>query len=162
MQETWDAGSIPGSGGYPGGGHVTTHSSVCACRIPWTEEPGRLLSIGSHRVRHDWSDLAHAHPSSTFSFYRQGNKANTGVGCHFLLQVIFPTQGSNPCLLCLLQWQVGSLPLGPPGRPRVEMELGRAKWPRPGGCWLRKRFRCPEFQQFHIPSSITCLPSFCL
>ena len=30
---------------------------------------------------------------------------NAGVGCHFLLQGIFPTQGSNPCLLCLLQWQ---------------------------------------------------------
>ena len=27
---------------------------------------------------------------------------NTGVGCHFLLQGIFPTQGSNSCLLCLL------------------------------------------------------------
>ena len=30
---------------------------------------------------------------------------NTGVGCHFLLQGIFPTQRSNPCLLCLLHWQ---------------------------------------------------------
>ena len=30
------------------------------------------------------------------------------MGCHFLLQVIFPTQGSNPHLL---HWQVGSLPL---------------------------------------------------
>ena len=29
-----------------------------AWRIPWTEEPGGLQSIGSHRVRHDWSDLA--------------------------------------------------------------------------------------------------------
>ena len=38
---------------------------------------------------------------------------NTGVGCHFLLQGIFQTQGSNPCLLCLLHWQVGSLPLVP-------------------------------------------------
>ena len=28
-------------------------------RIPWTKEPGRLESIGSHRVRHDWSNLAH-------------------------------------------------------------------------------------------------------
>ena len=36
---------------------------------------------------------------------------NTGVGCHALLQGIFPTQGSNPCLLRLLHWQVGSLPL---------------------------------------------------
>ena len=31
---------------------------------------------------------------------------NTGVGCHFLLQGIFPTQGSNPLLLHLLHWQV--------------------------------------------------------
>ena len=36
---------------------------------------------------------------------------NTGVGCHFLLQGIFLIQGSNPRLLCLLHWQVGSLPL---------------------------------------------------
>ena len=38
---------------------------------------------------------------------------NTGVRCHFLLQGIFPTQGSNPCLLCLLHRQAGSLPLVP-------------------------------------------------
>ena len=30
---------------------------------------------------------------------------------------IFPTQGSNPSLLCLLHWQAGSLPLAPPGKP---------------------------------------------
>ena len=36
---------------------------------------------------------------------------NTGVGGHALLQGIFPTQGSNPCLLHLLHWQAGSLPL---------------------------------------------------
>ena len=39
----------------------------------------------------------------------------TGVGCHALLQGTFPTQGSNPSLLPLLHWQVGSLPLVPPG-----------------------------------------------
>ena len=32
---------------------MATHSSILAWRIPWTEEPGGLLSIGSHRVRHD-------------------------------------------------------------------------------------------------------------
>ena len=36
---------------------------------------------------------------------------NTGVGCHVLLQGIFPTQGWNPRLLHLLHWQVGSLSL---------------------------------------------------
>ena len=41
------------------------------------------------------------------------------MGCHALLQGIFPTQGSNStsCLLHLLQWQVGSLLLAPPGKP---------------------------------------------
>ena len=32
---------------------MATHSSILAWRIPWTEEPGRLLSMGSQRVRHD-------------------------------------------------------------------------------------------------------------
>ena len=36
---------------------MATHSSVLAWRIPRTEEPGGLPSMGSHRVGHDWSDL---------------------------------------------------------------------------------------------------------
>ena len=32
---------------------IATHSSVLAWRIPWTEEPGGLQSLGSQRVRHD-------------------------------------------------------------------------------------------------------------
>ena len=39
----------------------------------------------------------------------------TGVGCHPLLQGLFPTQGSNLCL-SLLHWPAGSLPLVPPGQ----------------------------------------------
>ena len=39
---------------------MATHSSVLAWRIPGMGEPGRLLSMGSHRVGHDWSDLAAA------------------------------------------------------------------------------------------------------
>ena len=39
---------------------VATHSSVLAWRIPGTGEPGELPSMGSHRVGHDWSDLAAA------------------------------------------------------------------------------------------------------
>ena len=37
---------------------MATHSSVLAWRIPGTEEPGGLPSMGSHRVGHDWSNLA--------------------------------------------------------------------------------------------------------
>ena len=39
---------------------MATHSSVLAWRIPGTGETGGLLSMGSHRVRHDWSNLAAA------------------------------------------------------------------------------------------------------
>ena len=39
---------------------MATHSSVLALRIPGTAEPGGLPSVESHRVGHDWSDLATA------------------------------------------------------------------------------------------------------
>jgi len=45
-----DMGLIPGWGRSPGGGHGNP--------IPWAEEPGRLQSMGSQRVGHDWSDWA--------------------------------------------------------------------------------------------------------
>ena len=51
---------------------MATHSSILVWRITWTEEPGGLLSIGSQRARHDWSDLTqhtqHGHP--IFNFFK--------------------------------------------------------------------------------------------
>ena len=77
---------------------------VCVCAhtlfrdwlfaTPWTVcEPARLL------------------------YPRDSPGENTGVGCSFLFQKIFPIQGSNPCPLRLLHRQVDSLPLAPPGQP---------------------------------------------
>ena len=40
---------------------MATHSSILAWRIPWTEEPGRLYSMGSQRVRHIWPTNTHTH-----------------------------------------------------------------------------------------------------
>ena len=48
-----DTGSVPGSGRSPGGAGVATHSRILAWRIPWTEEPGGLQSIGSQKVVRD-------------------------------------------------------------------------------------------------------------
>ena len=50
------------------------------------------------------------HKQESMGFCRQ-------VGCHFTLQGIFWTQGSNLRLLHPLHWQVSSLPLTPPGKP---------------------------------------------
>ena len=47
---------------------------------------------------------------------------NPRVGCHFLLQGIFPTRGSNPCLLHL-HWQIAWSPLAPPGKPSRGTQL---------------------------------------
>jgi len=48
---------------------MATHSSVLAWRIPGTEEPSGLLSMGSHRVGHDWSDLAAAAAVLHYIYY---------------------------------------------------------------------------------------------
>ena len=68
---------------------MATHSSVLAWRFPGTAEPGELPSIGSHRVRHDWSNLAAAAtaPGSSTILPLLSN-------CH----QIFHT--SHPCRCC--------------------------------------------------------------
>ena len=49
---------------------MATHSSVLAWRIPGTEKPGRLQSMGSHRVGHNWSDLAAGPKKQTLHILR--------------------------------------------------------------------------------------------
>ena len=51
-QETWIG---PQDWEDPPEEGMATHSRILAWRIPWTEEPGRLQSMGSQRVRHDWA-----------------------------------------------------------------------------------------------------------
>ena len=62
---------------------MATHSSVLAWRIPETGEPGGLLSMGSHRVGHDWSDLAAA----------AGMNADLGRGMGWIFS--FPREARN-------------------------------------------------------------------
>ena len=48
---------------------MTTHSSIPAWKIPWTEDPGRLQSMGLQRVRHDWVTSL----SLSFTKHRRSN-----------------------------------------------------------------------------------------
>ena len=58
-QETW-VGSLGQED--PLEEEIATHSSILACRIPGTEEPGGLQSMGSHRVRLNWgTECEHKH-----------------------------------------------------------------------------------------------------
>ena len=88
---------------------MATQSSILAWRVPWTDEPSRLQTVGLQRVGHDlvtvlrcfsrvrlflnsWTVALQA-PLSMDSLGK-----NTGVGGLSLLQWIFPTPGSNPGL----------------------------------------------------------------
>ena len=86
---------------------MLTSILVCACVLSYFNCDSVFATL--------WT-IAHQVPLSMGSPGK-----NTGVGCHFLLQGIFLTQGLNPpCLfLCLLHWQVGFLPLAPAGKSLV-------------------------------------------
>ena len=68
-ESAWDTGSVSGRED-PLEEETTTHSSILAWEIPWTEEPSGLQSMGSQRVTHDWVSTrvgAHTHTQSPFS-----------------------------------------------------------------------------------------------
>ena len=71
---------------------MATHSSVLAWRIPGMGEPGGLPSLGSHRVGHDWSDLAAAAAAwMTLSIFRTNSSCKlpaitTAASVHRLVQ----------------------------------------------------------------------------
>ena len=66
MQETW----VPSLGQEdPLEEGMATHSNILAWRIPWTEEPGGLQSVGSQTVRHDMHTHTHTHTHTPHSQY---------------------------------------------------------------------------------------------
>ena len=72
------------------------------------------------------------------------------MGCHALLQGIFPTQGSNLHLLGLLHWQVDSFPLMPPGKLLQAAWCGQKKNKEevePSSRGLCGLFWCPPLQE---------------
>ena len=92
---------------------TATHSSVLAWRIPGTGEPDGLLSMGSHRVGHDWSDLAYK-----YSFYTLANSfifslSSLGTVWDFTFEIweilvlenFFLMRGSERVILLI--WKLG-------------------------------------------------------
>ena len=93
---------------------MATHSSVLAWRVPGTGEPGGLPSMGSHRVRHDWSDLAAAATGQDDSILIPWTNISWGGGRGNSLQVqildlvlppwiLWPTLGLGAKTLQVLQ-----------------------------------------------------------
>ena len=73
---------------------MAIHSSILAWRVPWTEEPGRLQSMASHRVGHDWATNTHIHtqPSSycLLALLSKSNSRKTSVTLTLPLSFIQP------------------------------------------------------------------------
>ena len=106
---------------------TATHFSILTWRIPGTEEPGKLQSMGLQRVRHDWA-TEHASfpccraralgtwPSAAVAprLWSTGSIAVAHGLSYSTACGIFLDQSLNPCLL---HWQVDSLPLSPKGNP---------------------------------------------
>ena len=120
---------------------MATHSSILAWRIPWTEEPGRLQSMGSQRVGHDWATSLHF----TSNFFRrlwftsdQSNSLRSQwLKGHISYSTIVPSLGYN--------WH---------GPNIDQMEAGLQKRPQPcfnmplshiiTGIWLLMRMTSPQ------------------
>ncbi|XDA81331.1 hypothetical protein R6Z07F_011305 [Ovis aries] len=83
---------------------MAPHSRTLAWKIPWMEEPGRLPSMGSHRVGHDWSDSAAAAAAA----------AECWSGLPFPSPGDLPGPGLNLCVSCTAG---GLLAIEPPGKP---------------------------------------------
>ena len=90
-----------------------------------SEEVIKLISLG---IKSGEFVFTHAWLSARIPSPWNFPGKNTGVGCHFFLQGIFPTQGSNPGLFCLLHWQANSLPLCHLGNPYSEWTLFQYVW----------------------------------
>ena len=58
---------------------MATHSIILAWRIPWTEDPGGLQSMGLQRVRHDWGDLARTKKKKIYLTSWKKNKSQRKV-----------------------------------------------------------------------------------
>ena len=79
---------------YPLEEGMITHSSILAWRIPWTEEPGGLQSMGSQRVRHDWGTKHTAQHKTPEVF----SKSNLNTESHRYCLV--PVNRQYPCHVC--------------------------------------------------------------
>ena len=128
-----DRGSIPGWGAktshmpWGDGAHTTTKEFVLHAEISHRmQQRSHPLQLSPYTAKEKSEKKKSVHVLSFFSCVQfceplrtvvcrllcpwDSLGKHTGVSCHALLQGIFLTQGLNSCFLCLMHWQMGSLP----------------------------------------------------
>ena len=111
---------------------MATHSSVLAWRIPGTGEPGGLTSMGSHRVGHNWSDLAAAAAMFMSEYLKKSSLESDFVPPPSPGHWIFESQSSHP-------------------EKRGSDEMFLTKLNKAAHSWLRSRTwnRWPKYKSWH-------------
>ena len=133
---------------------MATHSSVLAWRIPGTGQPGGLPSMGSHRVGHDWSDLA----AAAWQFQSYFVKKSPYCSPQWLCQFTFLLKEQRCCCCCVASVVSDSVRphrWRPPGSPplgfsRCEHWSGE---PLPSQKSSRAPFSAPLSSMCYFPSS---------
>ena len=125
---------------------MAPHSSVLAWRIPGTGKPGGLPSMGSHRVRHDWSDLAAAACHLRNTFWFSWTTSFSQSHCHF----IYPDMETMV---------IGSLPSQTHwGKiPQLAVCFSKDGWVKTSfeiqaNLWCIQRWNVVSFQSFGVKS----------
>ena len=117
---------------------MAPHSSTLAWKIPWVEEPGRLQSMGSRRVGHNWSDLAAA-AAATYTLGFPCGSAGKESACNVGDLGLIPGLGRSPGeerLPTPIFWP-GELSMGSQ-RVRqdwIRMTSIKIKWPKQPKLW---------------------------
>ena len=131
---------------------ITPSFLLCALVMPSYWHACVLSHISSIRLcATSWTVARQAPLSVEFS------RQDYWSGCHSFLQGIFPTQGLNLCLSRLLHWQVGSLPLAPPGKPWSSPKVPRSPTLM-AVAW--RVFLLPRSTDICVPFPDFCLPFY--
>ena len=112
---------------------MATHSSILACRIPWTEEPGGLQSIESQKIRYNWV-------TNTFTVSQRGYSVSKRwsdfcMSCSWNPKVRFSCTSPSPGLLplcCLIPLEIKE---NYSRWPALTPFLGLSIFPATGGKW---------------------------
>ena len=100
---------------------MATHYSILAWKIPWTEEPGGLQSMGSRRVRHSWE------ANSFTSFFKHIKKKKLlEVSCFTVSYWFLPYINMNQLQVCICPLPLEPASHLPPHPSRLSQRLGWA------------------------------------
>ena len=138
-ESTCDAGD---TGVIPGLGRTleevtAVHSSILAWRIPWTEVPARLQSMGLHRVRYNWSNLAHRHAYFIKQLYQKNTPCSIFERTKFLILNVTVLCVRKITIYCTLSSHAGRCAKSQGGNIQSKKMEGEEEGERL--CWVDSR-----------------------